>query len=168
MKKQPTPPNEFCPECLSLKRKPNKDCKNHSCYPVKTDSITSLSDALAHIMVKNIANESIRVQSTSEGRSAQRYWYVQAQNNIARMIREYRIACNFAYKKTKGKVRKQIKITIYRSTLDKYVVATTIDGKKKPGYSIDTLDEARLFARRIELTELLRRPSPHIVTIEKT
>lgn len=32
MKKQPTPPDEYCPECMSLKRKPNKDCKNHESY----------------------------------------------------------------------------------------------------------------------------------------
>lgn len=32
MKKQPTPPDEFCPECMSLKRKPNKECVNHEKY----------------------------------------------------------------------------------------------------------------------------------------
>jgi hypothetical protein len=26
------PPIEYCPECHSLKRKPNKDCKNHKYY----------------------------------------------------------------------------------------------------------------------------------------
>ena len=26
------PPIEFCPECHSLKRKPNKECKNHEKY----------------------------------------------------------------------------------------------------------------------------------------
>ncbi len=32
MTKQPTPPDEFCPECMSLKRKPNKECVNHDKY----------------------------------------------------------------------------------------------------------------------------------------
>lgn len=37
MKKQPTPPDEYCPECMSLKRKPNKECVNHDKYWIKKD-----------------------------------------------------------------------------------------------------------------------------------
>ena len=30
---EPTePPDEYCPECMSLKRKPNKECVNHDSY----------------------------------------------------------------------------------------------------------------------------------------
>lgn len=31
------PPIEYCPECLSLKRKPNKDCKNHNNHWIDKD-----------------------------------------------------------------------------------------------------------------------------------
>lgn len=32
-----SPPDEYCPECLSLKRKPNKECKNHNNYWIDKD-----------------------------------------------------------------------------------------------------------------------------------
>lgn len=31
------PPDEFCPECLSLKRKPNRECVNHNSYWIDKD-----------------------------------------------------------------------------------------------------------------------------------
>lgn len=40
--KRPPVPDEFCPECMSLKRKPNKECKNHESYWIKKPKSTHI------------------------------------------------------------------------------------------------------------------------------
>lgn len=39
-------PVEFCPECMSLKRKPNKDCKNHESYWIKKNEPSAMHNII--------------------------------------------------------------------------------------------------------------------------
>lgn len=90
------PPDEYCPECLSLKRKPNKDCLNHG----KTwtgNELGQTIDELARLMVEKIANNIIEVDTTSEGRSAQRHWYLVAQKMLKKLMAEYKRVCKEEY-----------------------------------------------------------------------
>jgi hypothetical protein len=51
-----TPPIEFCPECHSLKRKPNKECVNHDKYWIDKDQPTpqdTLKDTLKDAFQEN-------------------------------------------------------------------------------------------------------------------
>ena len=102
------PPDEFCPECYSLKRKPNKDCKNHDSYWVdievtklyrdtKNSGLKNATDTLAEYMVKNIANKHIKVQDTHEGKSHQRHWYLVAQKMLKKLVKEYDKLCKSSY-----------------------------------------------------------------------
>ena len=97
MKKQPTPPDEFCPECMSLKRKPNKECKNHDSYWIKTNEISDAIDSVSVLMVKTIANKHIKVQDTHEGKSHQRHWYLVAQKMLKKLVKEYDKLCKSSY-----------------------------------------------------------------------
>ena len=97
MKKQPTPPDEFCPECMSLKRKPNKECKNHDSYWIKTNEISDAIDSVSVLMVKTIANKHIKVQDTHEGKSHQRHWYLVAQKMLKKLMKEYKRVCKDSY-----------------------------------------------------------------------
>lgn len=96
-----TPPIQYCPECHSLKRKPNKECKNHEHYWIDQDGVLKANDkvsmAVSDIslaMVKRIANMYIDVEDTSAGRSAQRFWYLQAE----RLIKQYISMLKLTYK----------------------------------------------------------------------
>lgn len=96
---EPTePPDEFCPECLSLKRKPNKDCPNHKNQYDNQDELNQTIDELARLMVEKIANNLIDVETTSEGRSAQRHWYLVAQTMLKKLMKEYERVCKESYK----------------------------------------------------------------------
>lgn len=97
MKKQPTPPDEFCPECMSLKRKPNKECVNHESYWIKTNEISDAIDSVSVLMVKTIANKHIKVQDTHEGKSHQRHWYLVAQKMLKKLMKEYKRVCKDSY-----------------------------------------------------------------------
>ena len=103
------PPDEFCPECYSLKRKPNKDCKNHDSYwvdievtklyrDIKNSGLKNATDTLAEQMVRTIANKHIKVQDTHEGKSHQRHWYLQAQKMLKKLVKEYKRVCKERYK----------------------------------------------------------------------
>jgi len=98
MKKQPTPPDEYCPECMSLKRKPNKECVNHEKYWIKKDDLIDAIDSVSVLMVKTIANKHIKVQDTHEGKSHQRHWYLVAQKMLKKLVKEYDKLCKDSYK----------------------------------------------------------------------
>jgi len=118
------PPDEYCPECMSLKRKPNKECKNHESYWIDKDvqiAIDRLKDAkkhperlkpfvapppfnmndeidgIAEDMVREIANKIIVVQDAHEGRSHQRHWYLVAQKMVKKLVKEYERVCKDSY-----------------------------------------------------------------------
>jgi len=102
-------PIEYCPECLSLKRKPNKECVNHESYWISADmqklydepwrkELPNAIDKLSEIMVKTIANKLIVVQDTYDGRIAQRYWYKVAQKMLKKLMKEYERVCKEMYK----------------------------------------------------------------------
>lgn len=99
------PPIEYCPECYSLKRYPNKACKNHDSYYRKADSWNSLGEInelivdLSEAMVKRIANRYIQVQDTHEGKSHQRYWYLRAQEGIRKALKSYKKSLYCTYNK---------------------------------------------------------------------
>ncbi len=107
MKKQPTPPDEYCPECLSLKRKPNKECVNHESYWISTKMqelhdepwrlFPATIDEFSKSMVKTIANKHIVVQDTHEGKSHQRHWYLVAQKMLKKLVKEYDKLCKESY-----------------------------------------------------------------------
>ena len=90
------PPEEYCPECLSLKRKPNKDCLNHEKI-WNGSELSQAIDELARIMVEKIANDIIEVDTTSEGRSAQRHWFLQAQEALRMTCKQYKDALEEEY-----------------------------------------------------------------------
>lgn len=90
--------NGFCCacECLSLKRKPNKDCLNHEKI-WNGNELGQTIDELARLMVEKIANNIIEVDTTSEGRSAQRHWYLVAQKMLKKLMAEYKRVCKEEY-----------------------------------------------------------------------
>ena len=112
-------PIEYCPECHSLKRKPNKECKNHDSYwikptpakggdftlaklmkeykKIKRAELQDATESLAEHMVKTIANKHIKVQDTHEGRSHQRHWYLVAQKMLKKLVKEYERVCKEEY-----------------------------------------------------------------------
>ena len=102
-------PVEYCPECMSLKRKPNKECVNHDSYwvdievtklyrDIKNSGLKNATDTLAEQMVRTIANKHIKVQDTHEGKSHQRHWYLQAQKMLKKLVKEYKRVCKERYK----------------------------------------------------------------------
>jgi hypothetical protein len=95
-RRQSEPPEEYCPECLSLKRKPNKDCLNHEKI-WNGNELSQAIDELARIMVEKIANDIIEVDTTSEGRSAQRHWFLQAQEALRMTCEQYKDALEEEY-----------------------------------------------------------------------
>ena len=54
-------------------------------------------DDLSEAMVKNIANELIKVDSAAEGRGAQRHWYLQAKKMLKKLMKEYKEMCEEMY-----------------------------------------------------------------------
>ncbi len=44
--KRPPVPDEYCPECLSLKRKPNKECVNHEKYWIKKNEPSAMHNII--------------------------------------------------------------------------------------------------------------------------
>jgi hypothetical protein len=55
-----SPPIEYCPECMSLKRKPNMECANHEKYWIDKDQPTpqdTLKDALQENHIIEITKE---------------------------------------------------------------------------------------------------------------
>ena len=108
-RKQGAPPDEFCPECMSLKWKPNMECKNHDSYWISSDmqrlynepwrtELPTAIDRLSETMVIKIANKHIKVQDTHEGKSHQRHWYLVAQKILKKLVKEYERVCKDAYK----------------------------------------------------------------------
>ena len=102
-------PVEYCPECMSLKRKPNKECVNHDSYwvdievtklyrDIKNSGLKNATDTLAEQMVRTIANKHIKVQDTHEGKSHQRHWYLVAQKMLKKLVKEYKRVCKERYK----------------------------------------------------------------------
>lgn len=123
--KRPPVPVEFCPECLSLKRKPNKECVNHEKYWIDKDvqiAVDRLKDAkkhperlkpfvapppfnmndeidgIAEDMVREIANKYIKVQGSWDGKQHQRFWYLEAKKMLKKLMKEYKRVCKDAYK----------------------------------------------------------------------
>lgn len=123
--KRPPVPDEFCPECLSLKRKPNRECVNHEKYWIDKDvqiAVDRLKDAkkhperlkpfvapppfnmndeidgIAEDMVREIANKYIKVQGSWDGKQHQRFWYLEAKKMLKKLMKEYKRVCKDAYK----------------------------------------------------------------------
>lgn len=97
--KRPPVPDEFCPECMSLKRKPNKECVNHNSYWINRGDLNDAIDELASLMVKKIANRKIQVEDTGTGKAHQRYWYLRGKEGIQRAVKSYKKSLNEAYRK---------------------------------------------------------------------
>lgn len=97
--KRPPVPNEFCPECLSLKRKPNKECKNHDEYYRHQEGLAETITELSELMVKHIANKLIKVENTYSGKRHQRHWYLKAQKMLKKLMKEYKRVCGEMYNK---------------------------------------------------------------------
>lgn len=55
-------------------------------------------DKLSEVMVKNIANKKIKVQSSYEGKQHQRHWYLVAQKMLKKLMKEYTRVCGEGYK----------------------------------------------------------------------
>lgn len=60
----------------------------------KSKRVANAVSEVARQMVKGIANEYIDVEDTSAGRSAQRFWYVQAE----KLIKQYTRMLKLTYK----------------------------------------------------------------------
>ena len=51
------PPIEFCPECMSLKRKPNKECVNHESYWIdKTQHLIEITKEKKKYIVRCVGD----------------------------------------------------------------------------------------------------------------
>lgn len=88
---------ERLPEASKTKeRASGKDCPNHERI-WNGNELSQTIDELARLMVEKIANNIIEVDTTSEGRSAQRHWYLVAQKMLKKLMAEYKRVCKEEY-----------------------------------------------------------------------